>query len=70
MTVLKTIEIMSESKKSWEDAVQNVIDEASDSVDDIQSVWVKDQTAIVKDGKLDTYRVNCKVTFKVNKVNK
>lgn len=67
MAVMKTIEIMSESKKSWEDAVQNVIDTASDSVDDIKSVWVKDQTAIVKDGKLDTYRVNCKVTFKVNK---
>lgn len=67
MAVMKTIEVMSESKKSWEDAVQNVIDTASDSVDDIKSVWVKDQTAIIKDGKLDTYRVNCKVTFKVNK---
>lgn len=67
MAVMKTIEVMSESKKSWEDAVQNVIDEASDSVDDIKSVWVKDQTAIVKDGKLDTYRVNCKVTFRVNR---
>mgnify|MGYP002625739423 FL=1 len=67
MTVLKTIEVMSESSKSWEDAVENVIKEASDSVDDIQSVWVKDQTATVKNGKLDTYRVNCKVTFKVKK---
>jgi flavin-binding protein dodecin len=67
MAIMKTIEVMSESKKSWEDAVQNVIDEASDSVDDIKSVWVKDQTAIVKDGKLDTYRVNCKVTFRVNR---
>lgn len=67
MTVLKTIEVMSESDKSWEDAVQNVINEAADSVDDIQSVWVKDQTATVKNGKLSTYRVNCKVTFKVKK---
>lgn len=67
MAVMKTIEIMGESKKSWEDAVQNVIDAASDSVDDVKSVWLKDQTAVVKDGKLDSYRVNCKVTFKVNK---
>lgn len=67
MAVLKTIEIMSESNKSWEDAVQNVINEAADSVDDIKSVWVKDQTATVKNGKLDTYRVNCMVTFKINK---
>lgn len=67
MAVLKTIEIMSESDKSWEDAVQNVIDEASKSVDEIQSVWIKDQTAVVKGNKLDTYRVNCKVTFKVKR---
>jgi len=67
MAVMKTIEIMGESKKSWEDAVQNVINAASDSVDDVKSVWLKDQTAVVKDGKLDNYRVNCKVTFKVNK---
>lgn len=67
MAIMKTIEIMGESKKSWEDAVQNVIDAASDSVDDVKSVWLKDQTAVVKDGKLDSYRVNCKVTFKVNK---
>ena len=65
MTVLKTIEIMSESNSSWEDAVQNVIKEASKSVDEIQSIWVKDQTATVRDGKIDSYRVNCKVTFKV-----
>lgn len=67
MAVMKTIEIMSESNKSWEDAVQNVIDEASKSVDEIKSVWIKDQTAIIKDNKLDTYRVNCKVTFKVKR---
>ena len=65
MTVLKTIEIMSESDKSWEDAVEKVVKEASKTVDDIKSVWVKDQTATVKDGKLDTYRVNCKVSFRI-----
>ncbi len=65
MAVHKTIEIMAESDKSWSDAAQKVVEEASKTVKDIKSVWVKDQTASVKDGKIDSYRVNCKVTFKV-----
>lgn len=63
--VHKTIEIMAESDKSWSDAAQKVVDEAADTVDEIKSIWVKDQSATVKDGKIDSYRVNCKVTFRV-----
>jgi len=65
MAVYKTIEIMGESDKGWEDATENVVKAASQSVDEIKSVWVKDQSVHVKDGKTETYRVNCKVTFKV-----
>ena len=65
MAVHKTIEIMGESDKSWSDAAQNVVEEASKTVDGIKSIWVKDQTASVKDGKIESYRVNCKVTFKI-----
>ncbi len=65
MAVHKTIEIMGESDKSWDDAVENVVKAASKSVDDVRSVWVKDQSVSVSDGKIETYRVNCKVTFKV-----
>jgi dodecin len=65
-TVLKTIEIMGESSKGWEDAVQDVVSEASKTVKDIKSVWVKDMSADVDgDGKLKGYRVNCKITFEV-----
>jgi hypothetical protein len=65
MAVHKTIEIMAESEKSWSDAAQKVVEEASKTVKGIKSIWVKDQTATVNDGKIETYRVNCKVTFKV-----
>ena len=65
MAVHKTIEIMAESDIGWSDAAQKVVEEASKTVDGIKSIWVKDQTASVKDGKIDSYRVNCKVTFKV-----
>ena len=65
MGVHKTVEIMAESEKSWSDAAQKVVEEASKTVKGIKSIWVKDQTAHVKDGVLESFRVNCKVTFEV-----
>lgn len=67
MTVLKVLELMSESSKSWEEAAQQAINKASKTVKHIRSVWVQDFSATVgKDGKIDTYRVTCKVTFEVD----
>jgi hypothetical protein len=66
MAVHKTIEIMGESTRSWEDAVQTVVSEAAKTVKGIKSVWVKDLSAGVDgDGNLQDYRVNCKITFEV-----
>lgn len=65
-TVMKVLELMSESNKSWEDAAQAAVTKASKSVKHIQSIWVQDFSATVDaKGKLATYRVNCKVTFEV-----
>ncbi len=65
-SVHKTIEVMGESSKNWEDAVKTVVSEASKTVKGIKSVWVKDMSAEVgKDGDLNNYRVNCKITFEV-----
>lgn len=63
MSVLKVIEILGNSKTSFEDAVQNVIKEASKSVKDIKSVYVQEMQVSVKDNKIAEYRVNTKVTF-------
>ena len=65
MSVLKIIEIMGESSKGWEDATDEAVTEAAKSVKNIRSVWVKDQSATVKGGKIDSYRVTCKITFAV-----
>ena len=65
MSVHKTIEISAESSKGWSEAAGNVVKEASRTVKDIKSIWVKDQSATVKDGEIKSYRMNCKVTFEV-----
>ena len=63
MTMLKIIEVLAESEKSWEDAAQNAIDEAAKSVRGIKSIYIKEIEATVENGKIAAYRINAKVSF-------
>lgn len=65
MSVLKVIEIMSSSEKSWEDAAKNGIEKAAGTIKGIKSAWVKDQSVTVRDNGVATYRVTLKVSFEV-----
>jgi len=65
MTVLKVIEIMASSEKSWEDATKNAVKTASKTLKGIRSVYIQDTSAVVKDGDITEFRVNCKITFEV-----
>lgn len=65
MSVVKVIEILSDSEKSWEDATKKGVKKASESVKGIKSVWVKDMSAVCKDGDVTAFRVNLKVSFEV-----
>ncbi|MCM4162718.1 MULTISPECIES: dodecin family protein [unclassified Arenibacter] len=66
MAILKVIEVLANSEKGWEDAAKNAVEQASKTVKNIRSVYIKEQSATVKDGKLTDYRVNVKITFEVN----
>lgn len=63
MSVAKVTEIISSSKKSFDDAVENGIERASKTLKGISGAWVSDQKVTVKNGKIDEYRVVLKVTF-------
>jgi flavin-binding protein dodecin len=63
MSVLKVIEILGNSKVSFEDAIQNVINEASKSIKNIKSVYVEDMQVTVDKNLISEYRVNTKVCF-------
>ena len=63
MTMLKVIEVLAQSDKSWEDAAQNAVDVAAKTVKDIKSIYIQDQEAVVEDGKITQYRINAKITF-------
>jgi flavin-binding protein dodecin len=65
MHVVKVIEIMASSEKSWEDAVKHAVKTAGKTLKGIRSVHVKDQSVVVKDNDITEFRVNCKISFEV-----
>ena len=66
MAIMKVIEVMANSDKSWEDATRKAVKHASKSVKNIKSVFVQSQSAVVKDNDVSEFRVNLKLTFEVN----
>ncbi len=63
MSVARVTEIISSSKKSFEDAIENGVDRACKTLKNVQGAWVQDQKVVIDDGKIDEYRVVLKVTF-------
>ena len=67
MSVVKIIELVGESPKSWDVAIKNVIKEARASLRGITRIGVREFDVRMKDDKIDVYRVRAKVSFRVEK---
>jgi dodecin len=61
--VAKVIELLSQSSKSWEDATRSAVNEASKTLRNTRSIYIKEFTTEVENGKVSNYRINAKVTF-------
>ncbi len=70
MPIVKVIEVIASSEKSFDDAVKQAVKETSRTIRNIDSVWVKDMKVHVKDGKIKSYGVICKVSFRLDKEKK
>ena len=66
MAIVKVIEVIASSEKSIEDAIQNALTEASKTVRNIDSIYVKDIKVHVKDNKISTYGIICKISFRLD----
>lgn len=67
MPVVKVIELVGESPKSFEDAVKNALDDAKKTVRDIRGIDVKSFNAVVRNDKIAAFRANVKVAFLVHR---
>jgi flavin-binding protein dodecin len=63
MSVAKVSEITASSKVSFDDAVKVGIARANKTLKNIKGAWINEQTVEVKNGEVQSYRVNMKVTF-------
>jgi len=63
MSVAKVTEISADAPGGFEDAIQEGLTRASQTLKNITQAWVAEQHVVVRDGKVAAYRVHLKVTF-------
>ncbi|MGQ0593006.1 MAG: dodecin family protein [Gammaproteobacteria bacterium] len=66
MTMLKVVEILAQSEKSWEDAAQLAVQEAAKTVRNIKSIYIQEMEATVENDRITYYRVNVKISFTID----
>ena len=66
MAIVKVIEVIASSEKSFDDAVVHCVEEVSKTIHNIDSVFIKDFKVHVKNGKPVSYGIICNVSFRVD----
>ena len=61
--MLKVIEVLAQSDKSWEDAAQQAVRQTAKTVRDVKSIYIENFEATVENGRLAKYRINAKISF-------
>lgn len=67
MSLVKVIEVIASSENSFDDAVKNAVKEVSETIENIDSVFVKDFKVHVQNGEITSYGAICKVSFRIDK---
>ena len=65
MGILKVIELMASSTKSWEDAATNAVKEATKTLKGVTSVYIKEHSCTVENGMINEYRITAKISFMI-----
>lgn len=61
--LLKVIEVLAESEKSWDDAAAEAVKRASKTLKNIRSIYIEHFEAKVDGNRIVRYRVNGKISF-------
>jgi len=63
--IVKIVEVIAQSEKSFDDAAQQAVREAARSVRGIKSVWIDNFSGVVEGDRIVEFRVNAKLSFLV-----
>lgn len=66
MSIVKVIEVIATSETSFDDAARQAVKEASKTVKNISSVYIKEMNAKVENDQIVSFGVNAKISFKIN----
>ena len=66
-SMVKVIEVVAQSTKSFDDAARQAVKEAAKSVRGIKSIWIENFTGVVEADKIIEFRVNAKISFLVER---
>ena len=70
MSVIKVIELIAQSEKSWEDAAQQAVAKANKTIHGIKNIYVQDMQTVIENGRIAQFRLNAKVSFLVEEGQK
>ena len=70
MAIVKVIEVIATSDKSFEEATKNALAEASQSIRNIKSIYIKEMNAKVENNQIVSYGVNAKISFLIDHESK
>jgi len=62
-TIVKVLEVIAQSEKSFDAAAQQAVRETAKSVRGINSIWIDNLSGVVKGDRIVEYRVNAKLSF-------
>ncbi len=61
--LLKVIEVLAESEKSWDDAAAQAVKRAAKTLKNIRSIYIEHFEAKVEGNRVVRYRINAKISF-------
>ncbi len=61
--LLKVVEVLAESEKSWDDAAAQAVKRAAKTLKNIRSIYIENFEAKVEGDRIVRYRVNGKISF-------